>query len=81
MQQSRNKRAVLLAGAALLAMGAFTAALGQETANRGAPTYLGTSEMTIGATATQTTPSTVVPISAAQPTEKATVPCGFSSAC
>jgi predicted amino acid dehydrogenase len=81
MRQSRIKRAALVAGAAVVAFGAFTAAVGQETANRDAPTYLGTSEMTLGATATPTSPTTVAPVSAAEPADKAKVPCGFSSSC
>jgi hypothetical protein len=53
MQQSTTMRAALIAGAALVAAGAFATALGEETANRTAPTSLGSgSKMTVGETAT-----------------------------
>ena len=82
MQQSRKTRAALVAGAAILAAGSFTGALVVERANHAAPTYLGSvSEMTLGDTATETSDPTTAPVSMAQPSEKATVPCGFTSSC
>ena len=86
MQQSTKMRAILVAGAALVAAGAFATALGEETANGGtAPANGGTApivavgHMTLGGTATTTTPPTAVPIAA--PSQKATVPCGFNKGC
>jgi hypothetical protein len=82
MQQSTTMRAALIAGAALVAAGAFATALGEETANRTAPTSLGSgSKMTVGETATTTTAPSAVLTPIAQPVLKATVPCGFSSQC
>ena len=80
MQQSIKLRLVLVAGAALVAAGGFAAALGEETVNGGtAPMTVSSGEMTLGGTATTTTPPTVVPV--ASPTQKADVPCGFTKGC
>jgi hypothetical protein len=79
MQHSTKMRATLVAGAALVAAGAFATALGQEQASGGIAPVVSAGQMTLGGTATTTTPPTVVPI--ASPTLKATVPCGFTSGC
>jgi len=79
MQKSTKLRATLVAGAALVAAGAFATALGEETVNGGTAPMLSSGEMTLGGTATTTTPPTAVPI--ASPTQKATVPCGFTTGC
>jgi hypothetical protein len=79
MQQSTKMRAILVAGAALVAAGAFATALGEETANGGTAPTVAVGQMTLGGTATTTTPPTAVPVAA--PTQKATVPCGFRSGC
>jgi hypothetical protein len=80
MQQSTKMRAILVAGAALVAAGAFATALGEETASGGTAPIVSSGQMTLGNTAaTTTTPPTAVPIAA--PTLKATVPCGFRSGC
>lgn len=82
MQQSTKMRAILVAGAALVAAGAFATALGEETANGGTPPIVSSGKMTLGNTAaTTTTPPTAVPVPIASPTLKATVPCGFTSGC
>lgn len=82
MQQSTKMRAILVAGAALVAAGAaFATALGEETANGGTAPIVSSGKMTLGGTATTTTPPTAVPIAIASPTQKATVPCGFRSGC
>jgi hypothetical protein len=78
MQQPRKIRAILVAGAALVAAGAFATALGEEAASGTAPT-VSSGKMTLGDTATTTTPPTAVPIAIASPTLKATVPCGFNN--
>ena len=78
MQQSTKMRAILIAGAALVAAGAFATALGEETASGTAPT-VSSGKMTLGDTATTTTPPTAVLIAIASPTLKATVPCGFNN--
>lgn len=81
MMESTKARAVLAAGAALVAAGTFGTALAPETAGHSTPTVL-SSDTTIGATATTTTapPSTLAtPI--ATPVLKADVPCGFTSSC
>jgi hypothetical protein len=80
MQQPTKMRAILVAGAALVAAGAFATALGEETASGPAPT-VSTGKMTLGGTATTTTPPTAVAIPIASPTLKATVPCGFNKGC
>ena len=80
MQQSTKMRAILVAGAALVAAGAFATALGEETASGTAPT-VSSGKMTLGGTATTTTPPTAVPIAIASPAQKATVPCGFTKGC
>jgi hypothetical protein len=83
MQQPTKIRALLVAGAALVAAGAFATALGEETASGTAPTVssgkMTLGDMTLGVTATTTTPPTAVLISIASPTLKATVPCGFNN--
>lgn len=79
MQKSTKLRAILAAGAAIVAAGAFATALGDETVNGGTAPIVSSGEMTLGETATTTTPPTTVPI--ASPTEKAAVPCGFTAAC
>jgi hypothetical protein len=78
MQQPTKIRATLVAGAALVAAGAFATALGEETASGTAPTVV-SGKMTLGNTATTTTPPTAVLIPIASPTVKATVPCGFNN--
>jgi hypothetical protein len=78
MQQPTKMRAILVAGAALVAAGAFATALGEETASGTAPT-VSSGKMTLGDTATTTTPPTAVLIPIASPTLKATVPCGFNN--
>jgi hypothetical protein len=78
MQQSTKMRAILVAGAALVAAGAFATALGEETASGTAPT-VSSGKMTLGDTATTTTPPSAVLIPIASPTVKATVPCGFNN--
>jgi hypothetical protein len=78
MQQPTKMRAILVAGAALVAAGAFATALGEETASGTAPT-VSSGKMTLGDTATTTTPPTAVLIPIASPTVKATVPCGFNN--
>jgi hypothetical protein len=80
MQQSTKIRAIVVAGAALVAAGAFVTALGEEKASGGTAPIVSSGQMTLGNTAvTTTTPPTAVP--AAAPTLKATVPCGFRSGC
>lgn len=79
MKQSIKIRAFLVTGAALLAAGAFTAALSVEQGIGGTAPIVSSGEMTLGGTATTTTPPTVVPV--ASPTLKATVPCGFTTGC
>ena len=79
MRQSTKMKAILVAGAALVAAGAFATALGEETTNGGTAPIVSSGEMTLGVTATTTTPPTAVPI--ASPTQKATVPCGFTTGC
>lgn len=78
MQQPTKMRAILVAGAALVAAGAFATALGEETASGTAPT-VSSGKMTLGDTATTTTPPTAVLIPVASPAVKATVPCGFNN--
>jgi hypothetical protein len=78
MQQPTKIRAILVAGAALVAAGAFATALGEETASGTAPT-VSSGKMTLGETATTTTPPTAVLVPIASPTLKATVPCGFNN--
>ena len=78
MQQPTKIRAILVAGAALVAAGAFATALGEETVSGSAPN-VSSGEMTLGDTATTTTPPTAVPIPIASPTVRATVPCGFNN--
>jgi hypothetical protein len=78
MQHPTKIRAILVAGAALVAAGAFATALGEETASGTAPT-VSSGKMTLGDTATTTTPPTEVLIPIASPTVKATVPCGFNN--
>ena len=79
MQQPTKMRAILVAGAALVAAGAFATALGEETANGGTAPIVSVGKMTLGGTATTTTPPTAVPNAA--PAQKATVPCGFNKGC
>src|SRR5262245_813351 len=80
MRQSTKMKAILVAGAALVAAGAFATALGEETVSGGtAPIVSAVGNMTLGGTATTTTPPTVVPNAA--PAQKATVPCGFTKGC
>ena len=79
MQQPTKIRAILVAGAALVAAGAFATALGEETASGTAPTVSSAGDMTLGVTATTTTPPTAVLVPIASPTLKATVPCGFNN--
>jgi hypothetical protein len=82
MSQSRRTQIAILTGAAIMAVGALTAAIEQEKASHAAPTYLsGVSEMTLGDTETATSPPTAAPVSVASPGDKATVPCGFTDGC
>jgi hypothetical protein len=81
MQQPTKIRTILVAGAALVAAGAFATALGEETANGGTAPTVSSGKMTLGETATTTTPPTVVPVAIASPAQKATVPCGFTKGC
>lgn len=81
MQHSMKTGAMLVAGAALVAAGAFVTALGDETASHTAPTVL-SSKMTVGETATTTTDVPSAPLTpVAEPGLKADVPCGFTSGC
>ena len=82
MKRSRKLQTTLIAGAALVAAGAFVAALGEETAvGPTVPTVL-SSGMTLGDSATTTTEvPTQLPTPVAQPVVKAAVPCGFTSGC
>ena len=80
MTRSTRIQATLLAGAALVAAGAFTAALGDEMVSN--PTTLtSTSGMQIGDTATTSVPPSTMPTPVAKPAMKATVPCGFTAGC
>jgi hypothetical protein len=83
MQMSMRMRALMVAGAALVAAGAAGAALGEETVGPTAPTVLtSTSGMEVGDSATTTTePPSTMPTPIAKPALKATVPCGFTSGC
>jgi hypothetical protein len=83
MQMSMRMRALMVAGAALVAAGAVAAALGEETVGPTAPTVLtSTSGMEVGDSATTTTePPSTMPTPIAKPALKATVPCGFTSGC
>ena len=81
MQLSTKMRAILVAGAALVAAGAFATALGEETASGGTAPIVSSGQMTLGSTATTTTPPTAAPIANASPAQKATVPCGFTKGC
>jgi len=72
-------QAMLVAGAGLIAAGAFATALNQETASYTAPTVL-SSKMSIGETTTSEVPSSI-PTPVAQPAMKADIPCGFTSGC
>jgi hypothetical protein len=81
MQHSMKMRAVLVAGAALVAAGAFATALSDETGSQSAPTVL-SSKMTVGETATTTPDVPTAPLTpVAEPALKADVPCGFTSGC
>ena len=76
MRQSTKMKAILVAGAALVAAGAtYATALGEETASGGTAPIVSSGQMTLGNTATTTTTPPAVPVAA--PTLKATVPCGF----
>jgi hypothetical protein len=82
MQLSQKMQAALVAGAAVLAAGGFAAALEVERLGSATPTVLSSvSEMTLGDTATPTSPPTAAPVSVAVPSDKADVPCGFTSGC
>jgi hypothetical protein len=82
MQLSRKLQAALVAGAAVLAVGGLSAALEVERQGTTTPTVLSSvSEMTLGDTATPTSPPTAAPVSVAVPADKADVPCGFTSGC
>ena len=83
MQKSTKLRATLVAGAALVAAGAFATALGEETVSGAtAPIVFAVGNMTLGGTATTTTtPPAAAPIAIAKPAQKATVPCGFTKGC
>jgi hypothetical protein len=83
MQQSTKIRAIVVAGAALVAAGAFVTALGEEKEASGGGTapIVSSGKMTLGETATTTTPPTAALVSVAVPTVKATAPCGFTSGC
>jgi hypothetical protein len=82
MKRSMKFRATLFAGAALVATGAFTAALGEEMVSHPVPTTLtSTSGMTLGDTATTTVAPSAIATPVATPVLKATVPCGFTSSC
>jgi hypothetical protein len=81
MLHSTKTRALLAAGAALVAAGTFATALGQEAGSGSTPTVL-SDDMTLGETATTTTaPPTALATPVASPGLKADVPCGFTSAC
>jgi hypothetical protein len=84
MQQSTTMRAILVAGAAVVAAGTFAMALGDEKASGGTAPIVSSSGMTVGTTvgntATTTTSPTVAPL-VASPVVKATVPCGFTTGC
>lgn len=81
MQQSKRIRAILVAGAAVVAAGTFATALGAEKASGGTAPIVSSSGMTVGTTVgATTTPPTVAPL-VASPTVKASVPCGFSTGC
>ena len=56
MQQPTKIRVILVAGAALVAAGAFATALGEETASGGTAPIVSSGKMTLGDTATTTTP-------------------------
>ena len=79
MHQSTKTRTILVAGAALVAAGAFVTALGEEQVSGTTAPIVSSGSMTLGGTATTTTPPTVVPV--ASPVLKATVPCGFTKGC
>jgi hypothetical protein len=81
MHQSTKMRATLIAGAAVVAASAFATALGDEKASGGTAPIVASSEITLGVTATTTTPPTAVPTPVASPTMKAAVPCGFTASC
>lgn len=81
MQHSMKMGAMVVAGAAVVAAGAYATALSDETANTTAPTVL-SSKMTVGETATTTTNPPSAPVTpVAEPVLKADVPCGFTSGC
>ena len=81
MQLSTKTREILVAGAALVAAGAFATALGEETADHATPTTV-SSKMTLGETATTTTNPPAAPAtSVAEPLLKADVPSGFATGC
>ena len=79
MHQSTKTRTILVAGAALVAAGAFATALGEEQVGGTTAPIVSSGSMTLGGTATTTTPPTAVPV--ASPVLKATVPCGFTKGC
>jgi hypothetical protein len=82
MKRTRIFRATLFAGAALVATGAFTAALGQEMGGHTVPaTVTSASGMTVGDTATTTVAPSTIATPVASPGMKATLPCGFTSHC
>ena len=68
MQQPTKMRAILVAGAAVVAAGAFATALGEETVSGAtAPIVSAVGNMTLGGTATTTTPPTAVPNRCSRP--------------
>ncbi len=78
MQQPTKIRAILVAGAALVAAGAFATALGEATASGTAPT-VSSGKMTLGDSATTTASSDSGSCPIASAAVKATVPCGFNN--
>lgn len=82
MKRSTRIRATLFAGAALVAVGAFTTALGEETVSHpDRSTLASTSGMDVGNTAATSAPPSTLPTPVATPALKATVPCGFTAGC
>ena len=82
IRRSRKKAttfAAVIGGCAMVALGVVGALSGGSSAP--APAVLSVGEMTMGATATADYTETSVQTSVALPGDKATPPCGFSSAC
>jgi len=83
MQKSIRMRAVVFAGAALVAAGTFGAALSEEMTTNDAPVVsTAMSGMDVGDTATKAAePPTTIPTPVASPVLKASKPCGFDASC